>query len=100
VRDVTALAVCDHQQPRPARGCHNLFQRSPTPGAETLEAGELRLDGDAGRARGLDERPALRGDRLGVVAEGVEAEADLAATLGDERREPVGERRGQTISRP
>jgi hypothetical protein len=100
VRDVTALAVGDQQQAGLAGGGDHLLERSPARGAETLEAGELRLDRDAGRARGVDERPALLGDRLGIVADGVEAEADLAATLGDERREPVGKGRGQAISRP
>jgi hypothetical protein len=31
---------------------------------------------------------------------GVEAEADLAAALLDKRRQPIGERRRQRVSRP
>jgi hypothetical protein len=34
-------------------------------GAEALEAGELGLDGDAGGARGIDGRRAVRRDRDG-----------------------------------
>jgi hypothetical protein len=33
--------------------------------AEALEAGELGLDGDAGRARGVDGRRAVHRDRDG-----------------------------------
>jgi hypothetical protein len=77
--------------------------------AQPLEAGELGLDRDTGRPRLLDQAVALLvdGDRrpLGDVTQvalgrrlgrqrawiGIEPEADLAAALLDERRQPVGE---------
>jgi hypothetical protein len=40
-----------------------VLQREPAGRAEALEAGELRLDGDAGRRRGLDQREAVGQDR-------------------------------------
>jgi hypothetical protein len=40
-------------------------QRNPAVGAEALEAGELRLDRDAGGAGGVDGRRAMRRDRDG-----------------------------------
>ena len=64
-RDVAALAVGDHQQPGLAGGVAGLFQRRPAGGAEALEAGELRLYRDAGRAGPLDQRAAVVGDRGG-----------------------------------
>jgi len=78
----------------------------------------LRLDRDAGGAGAVDQAAAVSEDRrggqlgdrrLGVGRRrplpgqpgriGVEAEADLAAALVYERREPIRERR-QEISRP
>jgi hypothetical protein len=118
-RDVAALAVGDDQQARFLSSGADLFQGAPAGRAEALEAGELRLDGDAGRSRLVDQAAAVGGDRggrqlcgrgagiawrlplpgqLGRV--GVEAEADLAAALFDERRQPIGERVTQWISRP
>ena len=109
-RHVAALAVGDDQQARLPGGRADLFQRRPAGGAEPLEAGELRLDRDAGRAGALDQRAAVGGDgtarrpRAGVPSTvgpevlpgqlrrvGVETEADLAAALLDERRQPVRE---------
>jgi hypothetical protein len=107
-RDVAALAVGDDQQAGVAGRCADLFQGAPTGRAETLEAGELRLDRDASWAGPVDQGAAMVGDRggrqlggwrfrvaglrplpgqLGRV--GVEAEADLAAALFDERRQPI-----------
>ena len=117
-RDVAALAVGDDQQAGFAGGVADLGERRPAGRAEALEAGELRLDRDAGGAGALDQRAAVGDDRgggqlggqragtgghrplpgqLGRV--GVEAEADLAAALLDERRQPIGEQR-QGLSRP
>ena len=48
--------------------------------------GDDRVGGSLGRIAGS---AGVRGQRRGV---GVEAEADLAAALGGERRQPVGER--------
>ena len=83
-------------------GGDDLLQRPPARRAEALEARELWLHRHAGRGGGRDQLTALAGHRPGVVPRGIEAEADLAATLGDERREPVGERRGaqRPLSRP
>jgi hypothetical protein len=41
------------------------FQRPPAGRAEALEAGQLRLDGDAGGSRPLDQVAAVVGDRGG-----------------------------------
>jgi hypothetical protein len=117
-RDVAALSVGDDQQAGfPGRGT-NLFEGEPAGGAEALEAGELRLDRDAGGAGAVDQVAAVLGDRDGRQLSGrrlriagtrplpgqlgrigVEAEADLAAALFDERREPIG-KASQRISRP
>jgi hypothetical protein len=116
--DVAALAVGDDQQARFAGGGADLFERAPAGSAEPLEAGKLRLDGDTGGAGPLDQGPTVAGDRgsrqlgrrrLGIACRlplpgqfgrvGVEAEADLAATLFDERRQPIG-KASQRISRP
>jgi hypothetical protein len=99
-------------------GVADLLQGSPAGRAEALEAGELRLDRDAGGAGAVDQGAAVRRDRgrgqlggrplaaarpcplpgqLGRI--GVEAEADLAAALVYERRQPIREQR-QEISRP
>lgn len=117
-RDVAALAVGDDQQPRFASGGAGRLQRRPAGRAESLEAGELRLDRDAGGPRLLDQAATVIGDRGGrplgggrlrvpgprpvpgqLRRVGVEAEADLAAALFDERREPIREF-GQGASRP
>jgi hypothetical protein len=50
----------------------------------------------SGRRLGIARRRPLSG-QLGRI--GVEAEADLAATLFDERRKPIG-KASQRISRP
>jgi len=100
-------------------GGANLGEGGPTGRAEALEAGELRLDGDAGGASALDQATAVgddgsRGGLGGITAGGyggrprsaqlggigVEAEADLAAALFDERRKPIREAGRQRISRP
>jgi hypothetical protein len=83
-------------------------ERPPAGRAQTLEAGELGLDRDAGGAGRGDQLAAVRGDRLGGGAGrvrgiaddagieggwiGVETETDLAAALRSECRQPVGER--------
>ena len=108
-RDVAALAVGDNQQAGLASGGADRGEGRPAGGAEALEAGELRLDRDAGRAGALDQAATVGDDRgarqLGGGAGvarlrplpgefgrvGVEAETDLAATLRDERREPIRE---------
>jgi hypothetical protein len=111
-RDVTALAVGDHQQTGLARRLGGLSERLPARRAEALEASELELDRDASRAGALDQPPAVASDgrcrgvrrraggRLpGIGVErggiGVEAETDLTAPLLDELGEPIGERRLQ-----
>ena len=58
-RDVAALAVGDRQQAGLAGGRADLGQRRPAGRAEALEAGELRLDRDAGRAGALDQGAAV-----------------------------------------
>ena len=111
-RHVAALAVGDHEQAGVARRVARRRSSAAQPGrAEALEARELRLDRDAGRAGRLDRRDAVArrrrrpcasagspaaaaassadGPELGRV--GVEPEHDLAAALLYERREPVGE---------
>jgi hypothetical protein len=79
-------------------------------GAEALEAGQLRLDADAGRAGGVDRLEAVAldglrrefrgasGSRAGLDRArpqsgrvGVEAKHDLAAALLYECCKPVGE---------
>jgi hypothetical protein len=88
------------------------LQRGPAVGTEALEAGELRLDGDAGRAGGLDQRRAVGLDGgAGAVrgravvgrprqrlrpqpgGVGVEAEDDLRFARGDELSQAITERR-------
>ena len=117
-RDVAALTVGDDQQSGFAGDRADVGQRRPSRCAEALEAGELGLDRDAGGAGSFDQGAAVGDDRgggqlggqragtgghrplpgqLGRI--GVEAEADLTATLVDERRQPIGEQR-QEISRP
>ena len=59
-RDVAALAVGEHEQAALARVGDGFGERRPAVGAEALEAGELRLDRDAGRAGGVDQRHAVR----------------------------------------
>jgi hypothetical protein len=117
-RDVAALAVGDDQQTGFAGGGADLFQGAPTGGAKPLEAGQLRLDRDAGGAGPVDQRAAVIGDRAGrqlcgrrlriarlrplpgqLGRVGVEAETDLAAALLYERRQPIG-KGTQRISRP
>ena len=110
MRHVPALAVGDHQQAGVSRRPDDPLERHPALRAEALEAGELRLDRDAGGRRRLDQLEAAVADRLGRGPGGrlprreplrrpgwirVEAEAYLAAALGDERREPVGKRCAQ-----
>jgi hypothetical protein len=116
--NVAALAVRDDQQARFPGDAADLFERVPAGGSQPLEAGELRLDGDAGGAGPLDQGPAMPGDRgsrqlcrrrLGVACRlplpgqlgrvGVEAETDLTAALLNERRQPIG-KASQRISRP
>jgi hypothetical protein len=41
------------------------LERAPAGGAEALEAGQLRLDRDAGGSRRIDRRRAVRRDRDG-----------------------------------
>jgi len=117
-RDVAALAVGDDQQAGLAGGGADFFQGAPAGGAEALEAGQLRLDRDAGGSGPVDQGAAVVGDRGGcqlggrrlriarprprpgqLGGVGVEAEADLAAALLYERREPISEGT-QRISRP
>ena len=83
---VPALAVGEHQQAAgsgvPAGG----LEREPAREAETLEARELRLDGDAGRAGGVHHGDAVREDgRGGVVRRG-----RLRGGGGYRRRERLG----------
>jgi hypothetical protein len=44
---------------------HDALERAPSGRAEAFEAGELRLDRDAGGTRRIDGRRAVRGDRDG-----------------------------------
>jgi hypothetical protein len=116
--DVAALAVGDDQQAGLPGGIAGLLQRCPTGGAEALEAGELGLDSDAGGSCSLDEASTVGryggggelGGRTAVAClrplpgqlgrVGVEAEADLTATLRYQRRQPIGELRQSCLSRP
>ena len=110
-RHVAALAVGDHQQARVAGRLGDLLQRRPAGRAERLEARELWLDRDAGGAGGARSAPGKRAAAAAAarsrgspgpvarrrapwlgVGDRVEPEADLAAALLDERREPVCER--------
>ena len=120
-RHVAALAVGDEEEAGFLRRVYDGLQCGPAGRAEALEAGDLRLDGDAGRAGGVDHGEAVALDgggralggagglgRLGPIGAdrtgpdrarpqrgrvGVEAQHDLAAALLYERREPVGETR-------
>jgi hypothetical protein len=93
------------------------LEREPAVGAEALEAGELRLDGDAGGRRRVDGGLAVRRDRDGSAlgrrpvrgrrrrglrpeprGVGVEPQDDLGLALRDEGVQPVGE--VQTGRRP
>jgi hypothetical protein len=91
------------------RGGHGGLERGPAGRAQSLEAGELRLDGHAGGTHRLDGRAAVAldggGGELGRPAGevscgldrdwpqsgrvGVETEHDLAAPFLDEAGEPV-----------
>ena len=55
-RNVVSLAVGDHQQAGLASGGRGALERRPAGCAEPLEAGQLELDGDAGRTRTRDQR--------------------------------------------
>ena len=63
--DVAALAVGEHEQPGVARRSTGLRQRVPARRAEALEAGQLRLDRDAGRAGRVDDGSAVGRDGAG-----------------------------------
>jgi hypothetical protein len=111
--NVAALAVGHDEQAGLLRRGGDRLEGAPAHGAEPLEAGQLRLDGNAGRPGGVDGTDAVLGDRSGreesdlalvgglaVRADragpelggvGIEPEADLAAALLDEPRQPVGE---------
>jgi hypothetical protein len=60
--DVAALAVGDDQQARLLGGRADLGQGRPAGRAEALEAGQLRLDRDAGRAGALDQATTVLDD--------------------------------------
>ena len=53
------LPSASTSRPGGARVRADGLEREPAGGAEALEAGELRLDGDAGRAGGVDQREAV-----------------------------------------
>ena len=64
--DVAALGVGEHEQAlRRGRARRRARSAAPAVGAEALEAGELRLDRDAGGAGRVDGRRAVRRDRDG-----------------------------------
>ncbi len=106
-RHVAALAVGDDEQARLPGRPDNRFERRPARCAERLEAGELRLDGDAGGSGRCDQLAAAGLDggggaitgpasatapRPGILAgDRVEPKADLTAALDLERRKPVRE---------
>jgi hypothetical protein len=90
------------------RGFYDPSERGPSGRAEALEAGELRLDRYARRARRFEDtlapagncvpRPIRRRFSGGVRVRrprdsgiGVKAYADLTRALFDERREPICE---------
>jgi hypothetical protein len=78
-------------------------QDLPTRRPELLEAGELRLDGEAGGRDGVDERTAVAENGAGDIrgpsphpgpergGMGVEAEDELRLAQGDTRGEGVAE---------
>ena len=59
------LASASTSRPLRVRVLDDALQRAPAVGAEALEAGELRLDRDAGGAGGVDDRRAVGRDRDG-----------------------------------
>ena len=63
--DVPALGVGQHEQALLLGVLDDACERAPAGGAEALEAGELRLDRDAGGTRRVDGRRAVRRDRDG-----------------------------------
>jgi hypothetical protein len=67
--DIAALAVGDDEQARGPCPLADALERCPARRAERLEAGELGLDRDAGRARALDQlrRNCLDGRRRGFA---------------------------------
>jgi hypothetical protein len=108
--DVAALGVREDEQAAVACVVDRLLQRAPAGRAEALEAGELRLDGDAGGARRVDGRRAVRGDRSGGAlgrrsvrgrrrrglppqpsGVRVEPQDDLGLALGNQGLQPVCE---------
>lgn len=90
------------------------LQCPPAGPTEPLEAGELRFDRDAGRARGRNQLAAVLQNGIGGGLGGraialprpplepvrirVEPETDLAAALVYERREPVGKGWAQSLN--
>ena len=58
-RHVAALAVGEHEQAGARAHARRRLEREPAGEAEPLEAGELRLDRDAGGAGGVDQREAV-----------------------------------------
>jgi hypothetical protein len=66
-RDVAPLGVRDHEQAFLACVRDRALEREPAGEAEPLEARELRLDGDARRAGGVDQRERVGQDGGGGV---------------------------------
>lgn len=64
-RYIAALSVGDHQQTGFTGMSADLMQSRPAGRAETLEAGQLRLDRNAGRTGPLDQPLAVANDGLG-----------------------------------
>jgi hypothetical protein len=109
--DVAALEIADHEQPGRPRVLAHVLERAHAVGAELLEEGALRLDGDCVGAGRVDQAAAeARVRRRGRLASGVgvaaeldgeqveariEPDDELAAPLDDGGREPVGERSGR-----
>jgi hypothetical protein len=109
VRYIATLSVCDHEQSRVARDGHDILECLPARRAQPFEAGELKLYGDARRPCCHDQAAAVSGDGSagtlggGAFARhldrrrqqsqrvGIEAERDLALTLGYRRGEPISE---------
>ncbi len=62
VGHVAALDVCEDEQAGGPRVLDRRLQCVPAGSAQTLEEGDLRLDGHTGRAGGVDQQLAVRAD--------------------------------------
>ena len=95
--DVTALAVCDHEEPGTAGVGAHLVERGHARRPGGFEEGQLRLDGDRVRRDGVDDPAAEAGDVTAQldreqVRIGIESDDELRPLARDLGGKTIGER--------